>query len=282
MTKGRFHDVPAGADSPLTAAVSSRDRSTLAMVEQAVKHHQTLLAFQPVVIANDPKRVGFYEGLIRVMDETGRIIPAKDFMPVVERAELGREIDVVALNMGLRTLHENPQIRLSINMSARSIGYQRWMQTMNRWLKKDPGVGERLILEITEGSAMDQPELVVDFMDRLSMKGISFALDDFGAGYTALRYFKDFYFDVLKIDMEFCHGIANDPDTQALTGAIIQIGHHFDMLVVAEGVERQEDVDMLTQMGVDCLQGFYFQAPQVRPNWLFGKRPTQQQAGMRA
>ncbi|WP_299043436.1 EAL domain-containing protein [uncultured Tateyamaria sp.] len=282
MSKRRFQNVPTGADSPLNAAVSSRDRSTLSMVEQAVKHQQTLLAFQPVVIANDPSRVGFYEGLIRVMDETGRIIPAKDFMPVVERAELGREIDVVALNMGLRTLHENPSIRLSINMSARSIGFQRWMQTMNRWLKKDPSVGERLILEITEGSAMDQPELVVDFMDRLSLKGISFALDDFGAGYTALRYFKDFYFDVLKIDMEFCHGIAGDPDTQALTGAIIQIGHHFDMLVVAEGVERQEDVDMLTQMGVDCLQGFYFQAPQVRPNWLFGQRPGAQQAGMRA
>ena len=78
-------------------------------------------------------------------------------------AELGREIDVIALNMGLRTLHENPSIRLSINMSARSIGYQRWMNTLNRWLKKDQSVGERLILEITEGSAMDQPELVVDF-----------------------------------------------------------------------------------------------------------------------
>ncbi len=282
MTKHRFSNVPVGADNPLNAAVSSRDRSTLAMVEQAVEHQQTLLAFQPVVIANDPSRVGFYEGLIRVMDDTGRIIPAKDFMPVVERTELGREIDVVALNMGLRTLNENPSIRLSINMSARSIGYQRWMQTLNRWLKKDPSVGERLILEITEGSAMDQPELVVDFMDRLSTKGICFALDDFGAGYTALRYFKDFFFDVLKIDMQFCNGIANDPDTQALTAAIIQIGHHFDMLVVAEGVEQQEDVEVLTQMGVDCLQGFYFQAPQVRPDWLFGQGVGAQKAGMRA
>lgn len=282
MTKHRFSDVPVGADNPLSAAVSSRDRSTLSMVEQAVEHQQTLLAFQPVVIANDPSRVGFHEGLIRVMDDTGRIIPAKDFMPVVERAELGREIDVVALNMGLRTLHENPSIRLSINMSARSIGYQRWLSTLNRWLKKDSSVGERLILEITEGSAMDQPELVVDFMDRLSAKGICFALDDFGAGYTALRYFKDFFFDVLKIDMQFCNGIAHDPDTQALTAAIIQIGHHFDMLVVAEGVERQEDVEMLTQMGVDCLQGFYFQAPQVRPDWLFGRDRPNRTAGMRA
>lgn len=282
MTKFRPIELPPGLDSPLSAAVTSRDRNTLAMVAEAIKHNQTLLAFQPVVIPNEGNRVGFYEGLIRVMDETGRIIPAKDFMPVVERAELGREIDVVALNMGLRTLHQNPAMRLSINMSARSIGYQRWMQTLNRWLKKDGSVGERLILEITESSAMDQPDLVVDFMDRLSARGICFALDDFGAGYTALRYLKDFFFDILKIDMQFCHGIADDRDTQVLTQAMIQIGRHFDMLVIAEGVERAQDAEMLTKMGVDCMQGFYFCAPQVRPDWLFSERKKAQKAGMRA
>ena len=261
-------DMPVGAESPLSAAVANRDRNTLAMVADAVKHKQTLLAFQPVVVPSQGNRVGFYEGLIRVVDDTGRIIPAKDFMPVVERAELGREIDVVALNMGLRTLHENQSMRLSINMSARSIGYQRWMHTLNRWLKKDATIGERLILEITESSAMDQPELVVDFMDRLSARGVSFALDDFGAGYTALRYLKDFYFDILKIDMQFCNGISQDRDIQVLTQAMIQIGQHFDMLVVAEGVEQIQDVELLTQMGVDCLQGYYFAAPEVRPNWM--------------
>ncbi|WP_299151978.1 EAL domain-containing protein [uncultured Tateyamaria sp.] len=282
MPNYRPIDVPPGAENPLSAAISGRDRDTLHMVDQAVKHQQTLLAFQPVVVAREQARVGFYEGLIRVMDETGRIIPAKDFMPVVERTELGREIDVVALNMGMRTLHENPSVRLSINMSARSIGYQRWMQTLNRWLKKDASVGERLILEITESSAMDQPELVVDFMNRLSTRGICFALDDFGAGYTALRYLKDFYFDVLKIDMQFCNGIADDPDMQVLTRAMIQIGQHFDMLVVAEGVERLRDVDMLVEMGADCLQGYYFKAPQVRPSWLSGDKNRVSKAGMRA
>lgn len=282
MQQKRKIIAPAGSESPLNVAVSSRDRGTLDMVAQAVKHQQTLLAFQPIVIARDPERVGFYEGLIRVMDDTGRVIPAKDFMPVVERTELGREIDVVALNMGLRTLHDNQHIRLSINMSARSIGYQRWMQVLNRWLKKDGTLGERLILEITESSAMDQPELVIDFMARLSRRGISFALDDFGSGYTALRYLKDFLFDVLKIDMMFCDGIADDPDTQVLTQAMIQIGQHFDMLVIAEGVERQADVEMLIAMGVDCLQGYYFDAPMIRPNWLLGKHGANAQAGMRA
>lgn len=282
MTKFKPIQMPPGVENPLNAAVANRDRNTLAMVSDALKHNQTLLAFQPVMVAKDSMRVGFYEGLIRVIDDTGRIIPAKDFMPVVERSELGREIDVNALNMGLRTLHENPNVRLSINMSARSIGYERWIQTLNRWLKKNPTIGERLIMEITEGSAMDQPELVIDFMDRLSARGVCFALDDFGAGYTALRYLKDFYFDVLKIDMQFCHGIADDRDTQVLTQAMIHIGRHFDMLVVAEGVERAQDVEVLIQMGVDCLQGFYFSAPQVRPSWLAGQRGKGQKATVSA
>ncbi|MEO9575118.1 MAG: EAL domain-containing protein [Tateyamaria sp.] len=271
MPKFKPINVPVGVANPLDAAVSSRDRNTLAMVAEALEQKQTLLAFQPVMVVGDSRRVGFYEGLIRVIGDTGRVIPAKDFMPAVEKAEMGREIDVNALNMGLRTLHQNPSVRLSINMSARSIGYQRWMQTLNRWLKIDESVGERLILEITESSAMDQPELVVDFMNRLSARGVCFALDDFGAGFTALRYLKDFYFDVLKIDMQFCNGIADDYDTQVLTRAMIQIGQHFDMLVVAEGVERVEDVECLTEMGIDCLQGYYFSAPEIRPDWLHGQ-----------
>ena len=281
MPNKTFADIPAGQDSPLNAAVSARDRDTLAMVDAAVRHQQTLLAFQPVIVAQD-RRVGFYEGLIRVMDDTGRVIPARDFMPVVERTELGREIDNVALNMGLRTLHENPSLRLSINMSARSIGYQRWMNTLNRWIRKDATLTERLIFEITESSAMDQPELVTDFMARMARHGICFALDDFGAGYTALRYLKDFYFDVLKIDAQFCHGIADDPDLRALTAAILQSGHHFDMLVVAEGVERAQDVETLVSLGVDCLQGYFFEAPTIRPNWMFGERRVAQKSGLRA
>ena len=281
MRKSKFADIPPGADNPLNAAVSARDKSTLDMVSAAVKHSQTLLAFQPIIITHSG-RTGFYEGLIRVMDETGRVIPARDFMPVVEKHELGREIDRLALNMGLRTLAENPSLRLSINMSARSIGYQPWTHTLNRWLKRDATLGERLILEITESSAMDQPEIVIDFMDRLSRQNICFALDDFGSGYTALRYLKDFYFDILKIDMQFCHGVADDPDIRALTEAMVGIGHHFDMLVVGEGLERAQDVAVLAEMGIDCLQGYYFDAPTIRPNWMFGERRTAKTTQARA
>lgn len=270
--KRRFADIPADALSPLNHAVAERDKSTLEMVRDAVEHKQTLLAYQPVVLAHDTGRVAFHEGLMRVIDDSGRIIPAKDFMPVIEDKELGRKIDVLALRMGMQTLQKNPDLRLSINMSARSIGYSEWNATMRRFLNSDSTLGERLILEITESSAMLVPELVADFMHNLQDQGVCFAMDDFGAGHTAIRYFKDFYFDVLKLDGQFIKGIANDPDNRALTAALISIAGHFDMMTVAESVETAEDAALLAEMGVDCLQGYYFAAPTTRPAWLHSEQ----------
>lgn len=266
--KRRMANIAPGAENPLNYAVTQRDQSTLQMVKDAIAHKQTLLAYQPVMRASDHTKVGFYEGLIRVLDATGRIIPAKDFMPAVENTETGREIDVLALRAGLLALQNNPGLRLSINMSARSIGYKAWNQMWRRFLKRDKTIGERLILEITESSAMTVPELVTDLMDELQPYGVCFALDDFGAGHTAIRYFKDFYFDILKIDGTFVRGIAHDPDNRALVGAMISIAEHFDMLTVAEFVENAADAAVLTEMGIDCLQGYYFNAPTTRPSWL--------------
>ena len=261
-------DMPDGADNPLNAAITSRDRDTLSMVAEAVEHNQTMLAFQPIMQARAPHQTAFYEGLIRVLDDSGRVIPARDFITVVEDTELGREIDCAALEMGLRTLARNPSLRLSINMSARSIGYKRWIRILDRFLKKDPTLGERLILEITESSAMAIPELVVDFMRQLQRHGIGFALDDFGAGYTAFRYFRDFYFDAVKIDGQFVRGIHANSDNQVLTSALVAIARQFDMFTVAESVETREDAEYLISIGVDCLQGYLFGAPTVRPPWI--------------
>ena len=267
-SKRGFAEVARGEDSPLNHAVHQRDRATLRMVQEAIAHKQTLLAYQPVVLAHDHGRVAFHEGLMRVLDETGRIIPAKDFMPVIEDTDLGRQVDTLALRMGLTTLQNNPDLRLSINMSARSIGYRTWNETLARFLERDATLGERLILEITENSAMHVPELVTDFMLNLQQMGVCFAMDDFGAGRTAIRYFRDFFFDVLKIDGQFINGIATDPDNQAVVGALVSIAAHFDMMTVAEAVENAEDAATLTRMGIDCLQGFYFAAPTTRPAWL--------------
>jgi EAL domain-containing protein (putative c-di-GMP-specific phosphodiesterase class I) len=261
-------DLPEGADNPLNAAVVERDRSTLDMVSEAVAHNQTMLAFQPVMQARVPHQTVFYEGLIRVLDPTGRVIPAGEFMPDVEDREIGRELDCTALEHGLRLLSKFPDVRIAINMSARSIGYRRWGRVLSRFLNKDKMLGERLILEMTEHSAMSMPEVVVDFMGQMQQHGIAFALDDFGASALAFRHFREFFFDAVKIDGQFIRNVHINADNQSLTRALINVAREFDMLTVAEAVETREEAEFLVSIGVDCLQGYLFGAPTVRAPWV--------------
>ncbi|MEX0305796.1 MAG: EAL domain-containing protein [Ruegeria sp.] len=267
MGNSKRADLPEGSEDPLSAAVTSRDQSVVQMATEAVKHKQCRLAFQPVMQVHPPQGIAFYEGFIRVLDETGRVIPAREFMPQVENTPIGRDLDCVALEMGLRTLIRNPGIRLSINMSARSIGYNPWSRVLDRFLNKDASLGERLILEISEGSAMQVPELVVDFMDRQQARGIAFALDDFGACNFSFRHFREFLFDAAKIDGQFVRGISSSPDNQALVRALIAVAREFEILVTAESVETVNDANFLIANGVDCLQGFLYGAPSVTPLW---------------
>lgn len=270
MKKDRIKmaDMSEGSDTPLGSAVANRDRSTLDMVADAIKYDQTMLAYQPIMQALPPNGVAFYEGYIRVLDATGRVIPAREFMDVVEDTELGRELDCLALQHGLRALSKHPDIRLSINMSARSIGYERWNQALKRFLKNDSTIGERLLLEITEASTQGAPELVLDFMTRMQEHGIAFAMDNFGAGSMSIAHFRQFFFDAVKLDGQFVRKIAENYDNQAVVRALVGVAKQFDMLTVAESVETQNDAEFLVSIGVDCLQGYLFGAPTVRAPWV--------------
>ena len=255
----------AGDDSPLASAVRVRDADILAMVSASLRRGDAMLAYQPIVSAQQPNKIAFHEGLIRVLDDTGRVIPAAEFIDSCEQHEAGRLLDCAALEHGLAALRRDPALRLAINMSARSIGYPRWLATLERGLAADPTVGERLILEITERSAIVLPELTGAFMSDLQMRGISFALDDFGAGFTSCRYLRDFDFDIVKIAGEFVNGIATNRDNQVLTQALVSLARHFDMFTVAESIESAEDAAVAARLGCDCLQGYYFGVPSIRP-----------------
>lgn len=262
--------------SPLAEAVHRREKGTLTTVAEALRHRQAVLAYQPVLQAGTPHQLAFYEGLIRIRDEAGRIVPARDFMSAVESHEIGREIDCTTLDLGLETLALNPSIRLSLNMSARSIGYPKWFAVLERHLAQNPTLGERLMLEISEQSAMPMPELVIDFMLRLQPQGIAFALDNFGSGATSFSAMRDFFFDAAKIDGQFAQGLHANPDNQAVVRALIAVARQFDMLIIAEHVEELEDAELLAELGVDCLQGYLFGAPSLRPPW--GETQPRQQS----
>ena len=254
-------------ESALEFVIEHKTRQAMAMVDDAISLGNAVLAYQPIVQSDRPSQVAFHEGLFRVIDDTGRFIPLRDFMPWAEVTELGRRIDCLSLSLGLQSLRQDNGLRLSINMSARSIGHPVWMETLRYGLAQDEHIAERLILEVTESSAMEAPEMVVPFMRDLQSRGASFALDDFGAGHTSFRYLREFNFDMIKIDGQFVRQIADHPDNQILTAALQAIAHHFDMFTVAESVETADEAAFLIDMGIDCLQGYYFGAPTITPPW---------------
>ncbi len=247
--------------NPLNMAMASRDADVLTLVKEALAAKRAKLAFQPIVTAGPKPQIAFYEGLVRVLDDAGRIIPAARFMPVVEETVLGREIDCMTLDLTLAKLRENRNLRLSLNLSARSIGDGKWRRTLERGLAEQGALGNRLIFEISETSAMMLHEVVIRFMAEMQPRGVAFALDGFGAGLIAFRHLKDFFFDLIKIDKGFVHGIAADPDNQVLAEALITVAQQFEMLVVADGIETAQEAEILTRMGADCLQGYHFGVP---------------------
>ncbi len=115
------------------------------------------------------------------------------------------------------------------------------------------GMAERLIFEINEPSAMMVPEIVV-----------AFALGDFGSGPMVVRHFRDFFFDMVKIDGAFVRNLQADSANQAVVAALVSIAKRFEMYCAAEAVLTEAEAAVLRAMGVDCLQGYLYGAPTVR------------------
>lgn len=251
-------------NSPLDYIVQESQKNIQQTVRNSLAAGHAQLAYQPIVTADHNNFVAFYEGLIRLRDEGGRIIPAGQFMSDVEETAMGRDIDCASLRLGLNVLRAHPKLRLSINMSARSLADGKWRRTLMEGLRGQTKCGERLILEISETSAMQLHEVLIRFMEEMQPYGVNFALDDFGAGLIAFQRLKDFYFDMVKIDRCFVRNIHDSPDNQVMTEALVNVAHQFEMFAIAEGVESQQEAAVLTALGVDCLQGYLYGVPKLK------------------
>ncbi len=234
-------------------------------VAQALVQGRLAFHFQPVVRAANPRFPAFYEMLARMRMTNGQIIAAGAFLPVVADGEIGRAIDRLALSSALRELGRNPGLRLSVNISPLSMGDEEWLAILAAAARGGSGVLGRLILEITEDAAISHADQTIDFMNHARATGCAFALDDFGAGATGFRHFRDFRFDMVKIDGAFTQGVHRSSDSQVLVDCLMTAARHFEMATVAERIETPADADWLRGRGVDCFQGYLYGRPAARP-----------------
>ncbi|WP_413700507.1 EAL domain-containing protein [Psychromonas sp. KJ10-10] len=122
---------------------------------------------------------------------------------------------------------------------------------------------QNLMLEITESMLIGDEERVMKIMDYIKQQGLKLSIDDFGTGYSSLSYLKRFPLDELKVDRSFIIEVPSKKDDCAIVKAIIAMAHSLELSVVAEGVEEQNQLEFLKEVGCDIIQGFYFSKPLV-------------------
>lgn len=251
--------------------LTSHRRENIAMADDlvaALRENRLRLAYQPIVQAHDPSQVAFYECLLRLTDRSGQILNAGMFMPVAEKLGLVRMLDRRVLELAFETLQRNSRVRLSINTSPQSLRDSRWRALFEELTAENPNALERLILEVTEATAIGDADDAGRILNELRDKGCAIALDDFGAGYTSFQQMRDLNLDIVKIDGVYVRDILNNPSDQVFVKGLADIAKHHDLLIVAEMADSDEAAALLRSLGVDTLQGFYFGRPEIAPDWL--------------
>ena len=274
MTNSSTH-INQNGDIPARSSGSLCKREVQRAVN-ALADNRIELFFQPIVRADSSRFVAFYEGLVRIRMPEGTLVSAGQFMPFIDNTPLGVTLDCYVLKIALHRLAKHSDIRLSINLSVLSMASPEWLAVLE---KASTELCSRLIIEVTEGTAMSDISLTTAFMNRARKKGCGFALDDFGTGATSFRYFKDFLFDFVKIDGMFIQDLAFNKDNQVLVKALIDISKHFDMVTVAEFIETSGEAEIASELGIDCLQGHLIGKPTTNPLPVFNKNIEQKMVG---
>lgn len=255
------------ADKTIEAA--RRDNIALADdLVAALRENRLRLAYQPVVQAHDTEQVAFHECLLRLIDRAGNVVNAGAFIPMAEKLGLVRMLDLRVLELAFETLRENSRVRLSVNISPQSLRDARWSEKFNALAADTPRALERLILEVTEATVIDDLEATARTLTRFRDMGCAIALDDFGAGYTSFQQLRDMKFDIVKIDGGYVRNILDNSSDQVFIEALSSIAKYHDLLIVAEMVDSDEAAALLRDLGVDTFQGFHFGRPEIAPDWL--------------
>lgn len=236
-------------------------------LRKALERDELALVYQPKVDLASGRVVGL-EALIRWLPRSGNIIGPEQFIPVAEETGLivpvGRWVVREACQQWVawRAAGFTPP-PVAVNLSPRQLSDARLIEDIEAILQ-DTGMDvAHLQLEVTESAAMDNPTRTFGILDALRQRGLHVYIDDFGTGYSNLGQLKRMPIDALKIDKSFVDDVLVDSDDAEIVNAIIRLAHSLNLRVVAEGVERLEQMEFLRQSGCDEIQGYLVSKPLI-------------------
>ena len=246
--------------SRLTARIRLEQDLKIAMQDK-----QFEVYYQPKINIHTRKCTGA-EALVRWRHPVNGFVSPEAFVPVAEETgmiiELGEWILQTACDMTYALQQKGyDNLNIAVNISAVQFTDGNLLPMISNALEHSQLRPESLELEITESAVMHDPEEVISSLHELSKFGMKLAIDDFGTGYSSLAYLKRFPVNTLKIDRAFITDISSDNDDVAIVEAVLGLGKHFNMKVVAEGVEDEEQLNFLKSQGCDIAQGYYISKP---------------------
>jgi diguanylate cyclase (GGDEF)-like protein len=234
-------------------------------LRKALKNDELYLLYQPQIDVRSGEIVGV-EALVRWRHPERGIVSPTEFIPLAEETGLivpiGEWVLGTACNQAMAWQRlTGRSVRMAVNLSARQFKDENLTQIVVSALH-DTGLDPRLLeLELTEGTLMDDAHATMATLEQLRSIGVHLSIDDFGTGYSTMNYLKRFDVRALKIDKSFISGLPQDSENAAITRAIIAMAHGLKMVVVAEGVETDEQLTLLHEYGCDMVQGFYLGHP---------------------
>jgi diguanylate cyclase (GGDEF)-like protein len=234
-------------------------------LRKALDNDELVVYYQPVINLEDKKLIGM-EALLRWKHpEKGMVSPA-DFIPLAEETGLIESIGEWVLRAACAQNKKwqdagYPPVTMSVNMSARQFNKKNVVEIIGEILEETGLRPEYFCIEITESIIMKDVESTITKLNQLHKMGISLSIDDFGTGYSSLNYLKLFPIDNLKIDRSFVFNITSDSTDAAIAASVILLAHSMSLKVTAEGVETNEQLEMLRRQGCDYVQGFLFSRP---------------------
>ncbi|MGH8646384.1 MAG: EAL domain-containing protein [Gammaproteobacteria bacterium] len=234
-------------------------------VEKALEQGALVLRFQPIIDV-ETGAITHCEALIRMLDEDGKgLIGPGEFIEACERTGLIHAVDKRVLELGIAQLAlfnvDGLEIGISLNLSGHAFENRELLPTLEALLEKYQVTPGSLIFEITETAAVSDLVAARGLMQSIRAMGCHFALDDFGAGFSSLRYLRELPVDYVKIDGSFIQNLPEDRDNQVLVKAITDVARGFGKKTVAEYVESSEILSLLQSYGVDYAQGYHISPP---------------------
>lgn len=243
---------------------SSAKLQFVTRLRKAVETQRWVLHYQPVVDLESGRMIGV-EALIRWMEADGTLVPPGEFIPLAEELGLIEQIGhwvVRELTYQVQAWRElDIDLEVGFNLSPR----QFWQPDLARRIQQEfraSGVDpSRVLVEVTETSAMLDPDRAQEILHELHAAGFSIAIDDFGTGYSSLSRLREMPVRVLKIDRSFVSGVHEDRQSASIVSAFLELANGLDMTTLAEGIETAEELAFLRERGCKLGQGFFFSRP---------------------